>query len=197
MPISDMNALARHYANRTSELLIAADVEAAIRAGELAVRIDPDLDDAWINLGVARRRSGDWDGAAAAYNEATQIDPDNLAAYRNLRVLLRIQGDHDAADKILVLLRRRGSRNPFLYLELGDESLAAGDVEEAGPYYRRAYNLGSELAETRAARGMWYLESGDQEKARKWLRKAQSIDASEERTRKLENRLQIPAEDAS
>ena len=197
LPISDINALARHYANRTSELLRDRDLEAALEAGELATRIDPALDDAWVNLGVARRRAGDLDGAAAAYDEATRIDPDNLAAYRNLRVLLRIRGEQDAADQILKLLERRGSRNPYLYLELGDESIAAGFVDEAGPYYRRANNLGPKLAETRAARGLWFLAIGTRETARKWLRKARAIDADEERTRKLANRLDARTEDSS
>ncbi len=52
-PISDMNALARHYANRATELLSDGDFEAAVRSGELATRIDPSLGAAWVNLGVA------------------------------------------------------------------------------------------------------------------------------------------------
>ncbi len=188
-PISDLNALARHYSNRSVELLSRGDLDAAVQSGELAIRIDPWLADAWVNLGVARRRADDWAGAEKAYLKASEVSPDNLSAYQNLRVLFILRGDQDAADRLLILLERRGCRDPFVYLELGDESLAAGSVEEAGRYYRRAYKHGPELAETRAARGIWYLEQGGMGKARKWLRRAQSIDTDETRTRELERRL--------
>ncbi len=188
-PISDLNALARHYANRAAELLSDGDLDAAVRSGELATRIDPALGEAWVNLGVARRRAGYWVGAETAYRQATEVDPGNLSAYQNLRVLLRLRGESDAAEQILSLLDQRGNRNPFVYLELGDESLVTDLVEEAGRYYRRAYKLGPDLAETRAARGNWFLEAGAVTKARKWLRRAQSVDATERRTRELETRL--------
>jgi Flp pilus assembly protein TadD len=184
-----LNALARHYSNRSVELLSQGDLKAAVQSGELATRIDPMLADAWINLGVARRRADDWAGAEEAYLQASAVSPDNMSAYQNLRVLFTLRGDQDAADQLLVLMDRRGCRDPFVYLELGDESLAADSAEEAGRYYRRAYKHGPELAETRAARGIGYLKQGELGKARKWLRRAQSIDVDEKRTRELERRL--------
>ena len=188
-PISDLNAVARHYANRSAELLRSGDIVDAVVASETATRLDPELVDAWVNLGVSRRRSGDVEGAEDAYRQATLVDPDHLPAYQNLSTLMYLLGSDDAAREILALLDRRDNRNPFIYLSLGDNNLDMGQYEEAARFYQRAYKLGSELAETRAARGLAALAMGDNERARKWLRRAQAIDPEDSRTIELAEKL--------
>ena len=188
-PISDLNAVARHYANRSAELLRAGDAHAAVEASDLATRLDPTLADAWVNLGVSRRRSGDVAGAEDAYRRATLEDPDHLPAYQNLSVLLYLRGADDAARQTLALLDRRDNRNPFIYLSLGDTSLGLGRFEEASRFFQRAHRLGSDLAETRAARGTVAFLMGDQVRARKWLRRAQAVDPEDERTVELAKKL--------
>ena len=188
-PISDLNAMARHYANRSAEFLRAGDVTAAVEAADLATRLEPTLADAWVNLGVSRRRSGDPVGAEDAYREATRIDPDHLPAYQNLSALLYLQGADDAARKTLALLDRRDNRNPFTYLSLGDASLDSHRFEEAARFYSRAHRLSPKTAETNAARGIVALAMGDETKAKKWLRRAQKIDPLESRTVELANKV--------
>jgi len=188
-PISDLNAMARHYANRSAELVGAEEIDAAVHAGEIATRVDPSLPDGWVNLGVARRRAGDAKGAEAAYLSAIEVDADNASAYANLGVLFQLQGDRNAANQIITMLEERGSRNPYLYLDLGNRSLAAGQLDDAGRFFRLAYKYGSDIAETRAARGLWFLENGDDRKARKWLARAQAIDATDATTLRLESLL--------
>lgn len=187
--ISDLNALARHYANRSAEGLRGGEVEKALLAAETAIRLDPTLVDAWVNLGVSRRRSGDLDGAEAAYRRATLEDPDHLPAYQNLSVVLRIQGAEDSAQTLLELLDRRDNKNPFTYLSLGDESFGAERYEEAARYYRRATKLGHDLAEARAAMGLVAVKLGDMRAAQKWLKRAQASDPEESRTRELDELL--------
>jgi len=187
--ISDLNATARHYSNRSAERLQAGENHLAIAEAELATQLDPGLADAWVNLGVSRRRSGDLEGAERAYRRATLADPDHVPAYQNLSVLMQLQGAQSTAQEIMALLDRRDNRNPFTYLSLGDHSLDAGREVEADRFYRRASKLGPKLAETRAARGIWALEIGDREKASKWLRRAQAIDPEESRTRRLAQKL--------
>jgi tetratricopeptide (TPR) repeat protein len=194
--ISDINAVARHYANRSAELLRGGMNDEALAAAETAIVLDPDLVDAWVNLGVSRRRSGDQDGAEAAYRRATLVDPDHLPAYQNLSVLLRLRGAEDSAQTMLELLDRRDNRNPFTYLALGDESFESRSYEEAVRYYKRATKLGRDLAEPRAAMGLTAMKLGELSAARKWLRRAQAINPEESRTRELA-RLLSQTEDSS
>ena len=188
-PISDRNALARHYANRSAESLRSGNFGEAVTAADLSTRLEPNLADGWVNLGVARRRSGDMAGAEDAYRRATRVDPDHLPAYQNLSVLMNLQGAEDAARRVMSLLDRRDNRNPFTYLALGDNSLDLGRFDEAARFYERAHQLEPRLAETRAARGLVALALGDSQKAEKWLRRAQAIDSEEARTLELTDKL--------
>lgn len=188
-PITDLNALARYYANRAAELLEDGQVEDALGWAETATRLEPALAEGWGNLGVALRRSGRLEAAERAYLQATAVDPEYYVAYHNLFALMRIRGESEAAREILKLLDRRDNRNPFIYLELGDQSLASERLEEAGRFYERASKVGSELAETWAARGSWALKSDKVRKARRWLKKAQRRAPDDPRTVELARRL--------
>ncbi len=188
-PISDLEALARFYANRGAELLQEGDTKAAREMARTAVDLEPELADAWANLGVIRRRSGDLDGAEEAYERAVDIDSDHFVSYHNLSLLYRRRGDEDAAGKLLELLDRRDNRNPFVYLDLGDAAVEAGRLAEARRFYRRAVRLGEGLAEPRAAMGLWALSQGDVDQAQRWHRRARKLNPEEPRTRDLEERL--------
>ena len=187
--ISDLNALARYYSNRAAEQLRAGEAEEALSWAEVSTRLDPSMVEGWSNLGVTLRRSGRVDEAERAYLRATEIDPYYHVAYHNLFALMRLRGDREAAREILDLMDRRDNRNPFLYLELGDQSLASHRLDEAGRFYKRASKVGEELAETWAARGGWALASGKSRKARRWLQRARSIAPDEPRTVELERQL--------
>lgn len=71
-----------------------------------SVQEDAGLAEAWVNLGVARRRSGDLPGAVEAYQRALQMDPDNPDARFNLAVGLALAGNGAAAaEELLHILR--------------------------------------------------------------------------------------------
>lgn len=187
--ISDLTAWALFYSNRGAEALREGDPGEAVRWLEVAVRLDPQEASAWTNLGVARRRLGELAAAETVYRRAIEVDPDHLPAYLNLSGVLRLRGDGDASQEIVGLLDRGSQRNPYAYLVLGDASLEEGRLEDAARYYRRAVRLGRDKAEPRAAMGLWALSRGDERRARRWLRRARRLDASEQRTVRLEKML--------
>lgn len=189
--LSDLTALALYYSNRGAEEVQSGDHAEGRRVLEIAVALAPRMAQAWVNLGVARRRLGDLEGAEAAYQQALELDPGQLSAYHNLIGLYHLQGRSDPAGEILAKLDRRDNKNPFIYLELADANRKRGAVSEARRLYRRAITLGREHAETHAAYGMWHLESGDHKSARKLLRRAEKIDPDEARTVILRERLAV------
>ena len=93
-PVSDMRATAQYYSNHAYELLHVSHgagepvpwVEVA-RRFEVATRIEPELAQAWNNLGVARSRLGDVEGAEVAYERAIAAGDRTSSAERNLRRL--------------------------------------------------------------------------------------------------------------
>jgi tetratricopeptide (TPR) repeat protein len=187
--IDDVAALALYYSNRGAELVQKQEFEAAVTQLETAVKLAPSLGQAWVNLGVARRRLGDLEGAEADYHRAIEADVNQLSAYHNLVGLYQLRGENDPAGAILEMLDRRDNRNPFVFLQLGDLSRERDRGEEATRFYRRAVRLGSSHAETHAAYGLWHLEAGKIVKARRLLGRAEKRDPQESRTARLRERL--------
>ena len=192
--IPDLTAVALYYSNRGGELLRLGKHAEALPWLQIAVKLDPELSRAWVNLGVARRRGNDLDGAEEAYRTALETDPGAVSAYQNLALLLRLRGRLDEADELMTLSQKVVSRNPFNFLNLGDLSLSHGRLEEARRFYRKALRLHRESADPYAAMGLWAVAAGDLEEARRWHRKAAERDESDgeeacERLRLLEARL--------
>jgi Tfp pilus assembly protein PilF len=190
-PLSDLSAVALFYSNRGAERLLEGDRQEALEWLETAVRIDPDLPDAWVNLGVVRRRAGELAGAETAYRRAIEIDPEFASAYQNLSALLfQLGGREDEAQRLLALTDHEQNRNPFNFLSLGDLSLSESRFEDAGRYFRRALDLDSEGAEPQAAMGQWFLAAGERRKARKWLKRAERVGPAVPRVLALQEALE-------
>lgn len=187
--ISDLTAIALFHSNRGGELLRTGKHDEALPWLQKAVAIAPELPGAWINFGVAQRRTGDLVGAEQAYRKALEVDPATVSAYQNLAALLRQQGKTREAEDLLALSGTLGSRNPFLYLSLGDLNLAHGRVDEARRFYKRALRLYRDSAEPYAAMGIAALASGDPAEAHRWMRKALAIDQENQRVKLLVARL--------
>lgn len=187
--ISDLTALALFYSNRSAEALRASEEAEALELAEIAVRLAPQLADAWVNLGVARRRTSDLAGAEEAYREAIRIDPDHLPAFQNLTTLLWLEGERRASREIMKLLYRSDNTNPYTYIDLGDINLAVGRLEDAKRFYHRALQLDDSLGEAKAALGLLAAEADRPKRARAWLRRAQKVDPRGRRTLALADRL--------
>ena len=188
--IDDLEAVAMFYSNRGAELLRQGDEPGALPWLEIAVRIDPELPQAWVNLGVAQRRAGQMPRAEASYRRALDANPETLAAYQNLSALLQIQRRGEEAAALLALTDRKSNRNPFSYLALGDLALHEKRRAEAERYYRRALRLDPQSAEPLAAMGAWALAGDEVRDAKRWLRRAQKIDAADERVTALAANLE-------
>jgi Flp pilus assembly protein TadD len=184
--LADLTAIALYHSNHGAELLRAGRTEEALPWLRKATAIDPELGDAWVDLGVGLRRAGDFDGAEAAYRRALEVSPQGAAAYQNLAVLLRLRGHAKEADDLLALSTRASGQSPFSYLALGDLSMSQGHLDEARRFYRRAMWLNRDDPEPYAALGLAALAGGDRREAGKWLRKAAARDKENQRVRRLE-----------
>lgn len=191
-PVSDLTAIAMFHSNRGAESLQAGYAETAIDWLEKAVEIDPSLSNAWVNLGVSRRRADDLDGAEEAYRRAIAIDPRIFSAYQNLASLLRLEGRQEEARAYEEILASSPSRNPFTYLSLGDVSLQRGRIDEAERLYRRAVRLSPDDPEPYAALGALALSKGQERIARKMLKEALKL-AGADANNRVKNLAQLLA----
>ncbi len=184
-PISDLTAVALHYSNLGAERILDGNIAEAETLLLTAVRLDPELGDGWVNLGVTLRRLGRPKEAEAAFRRALEANPRLLSAYNNLASLLERQGRFDESRRVLEITDRRTNRNPFTYLALGDLALREGRVRDAERFFRRAQRLHPEDAEPAAALGLCALTAGRRQEAERWLRRAAKIDPADPRASEL------------
>lgn len=140
-PVTDLTAIALYFSNRGVEAMLEGQDQQAARQLHHATQLAPSLAPAWINLGVARRRLGDFAGAETAYQRALEIDPGASAAYRSLAALLRVAGRQGEAEALLRDAERHRTDDPLSYLYLAQRSLETGDVDQARGLYRKALEL--------------------------------------------------------
>lgn len=188
-PITDLRAVALHYSNLGANLIREDRTAEAAALLETATRLDPELPDGWVNLGVARRRLGGEAEAEAMFRRALEVDPTTVSAYNNLASLLQRQGRGPEAARVLALTDRMRNRNPFSYLALGDLALREGRLDEAERFFRRAQKLDPAQAAPLAALGQWALAAGRRDAAERWLKKAEEADPADPRVGELARSL--------
>ncbi len=189
----DYRAIAMFYSNRGAEELRLARYDEALNWLRSAVAIDPGYSASWVNMGVALRRSGNLDGAEAAYRVALEMDLHSSSALQNLAAVLTLRGQDEEAFELLEMADKSSNRNPFTYLSLGDLSMRRGRYEDASRFYRKALRRQGKNAESLAAMGLLSFRQGELKKAHSWLRRAESLDPESSRVALLKGRLDADA----
>jgi len=124
---------------RYAERPWAENLDAAERAAERALALDPANASAWVALGNVHRERRDWEPAEAAFEKALSLDPDNVEAHHQYAEFL---GNVGRLDEALVASRRalELDRAPIrlnivalvaMLNERYDEALAAFDEADA------------------------------------------------------------------
>ncbi len=73
------------------------NLEPASDSFNKAITLNPKFDNAFVGLGVLRRKAGDLEGARQAYTEATRILPENAEAFSSLLVIEILEHNYHAA----------------------------------------------------------------------------------------------------
>lgn len=184
-PISDITAIALFYSNTGAERIRDGRFEEAAAVLQTAVKLDPELADGWVNLGVALSRLHRMADAERAFRRALETNPSLLPGYTNLAALLERSGRREEAHALLAVTDRRANRNPFSYLALGDLALRERNLDQAERFYRRALSMNGADAEPMAALGRCAVAAGRRRDAERWLERALSAGPATERTREL------------
>ena len=79
--------------------IIQGKYDEAIKAYDEAIRLDPNLAEAWNNKGNALYSQGKYDEAIKAYDEAIRLDPNFADAWCNKGNALDDKGKYDEAIK--------------------------------------------------------------------------------------------------
>ncbi len=145
-PLDDLWITALYLNNRGADALRAAHPDIALRYFEWATMLAPTFAPAWGNVGVARRRTGDINGAFAAYSHALTISPDDSTILGNLASLYRATHHEHEAELALKAINVANA-TPHTLVVRGDLEFAQGHVRAAFRLYKRARSLAPRLAE--------------------------------------------------
>lgn len=180
--IDDITALAHYYNNFGFELVAEAQVAGeeipwaeAQHNFELATKVRPGFTRAYNNLGVARMRLGDMEGAGQAYLKAIETDPESDAAYHNLGNLRLRQGDVDAALAAYDQALEHRKRNPYLHYHRGLALFRLGRLEEAEKSFESSISLQRDYIEPRNLLAQVYTKQGRHDEAAKVREAVQRI----------------------
>jgi Flp pilus assembly protein TadD len=82
---------ATYVSNLSYAYFLTGQLDLAIATATKASKLDPKLGSAWINLGTALAKKGDFSAAERAYQRALSLDPSDPRAKANLAELAELK----------------------------------------------------------------------------------------------------------
>ena len=174
--VDDVRASAMFHTNLGGSALRAGRPAEALPHFEIATTLSPEWPPGWVNLGVARSRLADPEGALAAYLQALEVDPGNASALTNLSVLYRELG-REAEARLALLAAGRTTDSPFTLVTLADAAIVGGDFQRAASLLKRAKRRGPVEPEVFESLARLAIREGEPARAERHLRKAAGLRA--------------------
>ena len=135
------------------ELLALGRIDEARDQAEMALRLDPGLAEAYIDLGRIHLRLGEEAAAEAAFRRALEIDRRCEAAYLSLAALYRRRGDAVRSEGLQRDLLARLPTSGAAHFHLAQAAASRGEAALVEAELRRALALEPALIEARLALG--------------------------------------------
>ena len=110
---------------------------------QAATIIDPEMIEAWLQLGLQYDHEGEPDSSEAAYERVLKIDPQNHLANNNLAYALTVRGtDIPRARELAWKAVQQYPTNPAYLDTYAWVLFRAGDADRARTYIERAISVG-------------------------------------------------------
>jgi tetratricopeptide (TPR) repeat protein len=149
-----------------AQVIDSSNLEAGIPRLEEAIRTKrPDQPNFLIELGDAKRHSGDLSGAIGDYRQALILDPLSSRAQRRLGTTLGSIGQQDEALAVLQRAIEHEPDNALLWYEQALIESRGGKRERAIEHFRKALELKPDFADAQNNLGTNLAQIGDQQGA--------------------------------
>jgi tetratricopeptide (TPR) repeat protein len=165
-----------------AHLLIAAvqlggyQFENCLKSLDMAKVINPNHPDLHLLRALCMMQWRKYEQVEPAVQKALEINPNHLDALSLLAALHIRNGQEDKAQPYIERVEKVNPRYPGLPNMIGEWLAAGRQFTQAEGYYRKAIDLDPDLADGWTNLGLMYMQTGDEDEARKVLAKAHSID---------------------
>ena len=188
----------QYFNNRAMELLTTGNSEGAFLSLKKAISLDADKAYLWSNLGILFKRNHLLPQSEVAFRKALVVEPGNsTVAASNLARLYKRLGKPDKASQFERLVSSYRYKNPYFQFHLAEESLAAGNLDEALKRVRKAIRGVEGEARFYDLQAKIYVRLGKLTKAQKSLDKAVEVakpnarQVYRRRAQRLNDRIQV------
>jgi tetratricopeptide (TPR) repeat protein len=155
----------QELAARAEKKYKAGDKQGALEDLNQAIKLQPDLVEAYQDRGLVRLQLGDKRGALADFTQALKLKPDEVEVY-NARGLIRHDlGDYQGASADFTQSLKLKSDSPGAYYHRGKARHQLGDKQGAIADYNQAINLKPDYDDAYNGRGLVRSDLGDKQGA--------------------------------
>jgi tetratricopeptide (TPR) repeat protein len=152
--------------------------EEAVKDYDQAIKLKPDLAEAFNNRGTALIKQGKYVEAVKDYDQAIKLKPDYAEAFNNHGTALAKQGKYVAAVKDFDQAIELKPDDAEAFYNRGTAFFRHGKYEEAVKDYDQAIKLKPDFWEAMTYIGLIQYESGQVEEAKKHWKQAASLNSN-------------------
>ena len=135
--------------------------DAAIDSYNQAIKIKPDYAEAYNNLGIALKDTGDFNAAIDSYKRAIKIKPDYADAYYNMGNALKGKGEFNAATDSYKQAIKIKPDYAEAYYNMGIALQDKGELDASIDSYKQAIKIKPDYAEAHNNMGAALTEKGE------------------------------------
>jgi spermidine synthase len=141
-------AATKFYIRGNSEAALRQFNRAATSCRE-AIKVEPKMSIAWLNLGIALVELKNWREAETAFNEAARLEPDSAGATMNLAGLYMLTKNYDLAERFYRSAVKLEPSNVHALNGLGRALGNLGRLGESKEAFESALRVDSDFAPAR------------------------------------------------
>ena len=156
-----------------------------------SLREDNSFSPAWVNLGTLYARESYPRYSEAAFLNALDVDSTNLVAMSNLAGLYETEGHTELAAKYQSRIESHRMRNPYYRYKLARAAFDNGDYAIAIDHLKAAIRKNKNDDNFYFLMSLSYLNSGEEEEAQRWMKKAEKFAEMDADKRRYHNKLDL------
>lgn len=189
--VSGDEVTAMFYRNHVAQALIEKRYPEAFWLAHKALTLAPEAPENITAMALALRRVGKGEEADNLYHRSVEAGIDNVALLSNYKKRLQMLGNHAQADEIDKLILDNEDSNPYAWVVLGHERLAAQQPRKAELLFKKALQLAPYLDDIYMGLARSYFLQGKRLLAEEALVQAHALAWDEKSKLQYEKKLSV------